>query len=256
MVHQALKYEESQNQSINTIFSLYLRHGEKLTSDILAENHPITNNTNLNTHSVPHETAQVGDTHNHEDNVSISNQISELIKNKLGKLIKNHFDREWKLQLNHFPKADSYKKFKTSVKFENYLHTVKARRHRVTLTKYRLSDHVLMIETGRHKTPIIPRAARFCPHCPNIVEDEQHFLTDCVAYDRSVLMAIFSESCPQFENLNNENKFIYLMSQEDEGLSNFMASQLHEWMMQRLDFDNQDHEAPQYFLLFTVDNSS
>ena len=46
------------------------------------------------------------------------------------------------------------------------------------------------------------------------------------------------------------------MSQEDEGLSNFMASQLHEWMMQRLDFNNQDHEAPQYFLLFTVDNSS
>ena len=243
-LHQALKYEESQKHNRDTIFSLYLRHeGKLITSEIHADSQDINQNSNLtnqvNNHSVPQQvpqqTPQDENSENQEDQVSISNQICELTKKKLGKIIKNHFDREWKLQINHFPKADSYKKFKSCVKMENYLQSIKSRRHRVTLTKYRLSDHVLMIETGRHRTPVIPRASRFCPHCLNKVEDEQHFLTDCVAYDRSALMARFSEHCPQFERLDSENKFIYLMSQEDEELTKFLALSLHEWMMQRLD---------------------
>ena len=120
----------------------------------------------------------------------------------------------------------------------------------------RYSDHVLMIETGRYRTPVIPRASRFCPHCLNKVEDEQHFLTDCVAYDRSALMARFSEHCPQFERLDNDDKFIYLMSQEDEELTKFLALSLHKWMMQRLDYKSQTQEVFQYIILFTLSDDS
>ena len=49
------------------------------------------------------------------------------------------------------------------------------------MTKFRLSNHSLMIEIGRHKE--IPKERRFCPFCPNSVETEIHFLLLCPVYD-------------------------------------------------------------------------
>ena len=47
-------------------------------------------------------------------------------------------------------------------------------------TKLRLSNHPLLIETGRHSR--IERPLRFCPFCPTMIEDELHFLIQCPAY--------------------------------------------------------------------------
>ena len=58
--------------------------------------------------------------------------------------------------------------------FENYLNELKSIKERTALTKFRLSNHVLMIEKGRHKK--IDRTLRYCPFCPGVVEDEKHFL--------------------------------------------------------------------------------
>ena len=44
-------------------------------------------------------------------------------------------------------------------------------------TKFRLSNHNLMIEKGRHRN--VDESLRFCPFCPNTVEDEIHFLLQC-----------------------------------------------------------------------------
>ena len=65
-----------------------------------------------------------------------------------------------------------------------------------------------MIEEGRHKRPIIPREERYCPHCPNVVESETHFLTSCTAYRRDILFNKLTESFPQFAQLDDKNKFI------------------------------------------------
>ena len=42
------------------------------------------------------------------------------------------------------------------------------------LTKIRISAHDLLIESGRHFWPRIPRGQRICVQC-NQVEDEEHF---------------------------------------------------------------------------------
>ena len=40
---------------------------------------------------------------------------------------------------------------------DDYLVDITSLRHRVTYTKFRLSDHSLMIEEGRRKRPKVPR---------------------------------------------------------------------------------------------------
>ena len=69
---------------------------------------------------------------------------------------------------------------KQTWKLEDYLITVKNIADRTALTKFRLSDHSLMIEKGRHSN--IHQSDRCCPFCPNQIEDESHFLIKCPIY--------------------------------------------------------------------------
>ena len=220
MVHQALKYEESKCTTRNTVFSLFQRHEQQL---LVAQ----------------------------ENQIEMADKVTEFAKTKVREVIRSHFDSEWKTHLNTFKKADCYKQFKSEVKCEKYLETIKNRKHRVTLSKLRLSDHILKIETGRHNIPITPREQRFCPHCPDQVESEQHFLIQCSEYDRTILMDKFSESYPQFRALDDKNKFIFMLSQENDELTKILANNLRTWMMQRLDFRNaEDEELVQYIVIF------
>ena len=83
---------------------------------------------------------------------------------------------------------------------ESYLDDIKNRKSREAFTKLRLSDHCMMIEGGRHKRPIIPRDQRFCPYCPGEIENEEHFVTECRAYDRAPLFDNIANKALQFNN--------------------------------------------------------
>ena len=89
------------------------------------------------------------------------------------------FTNEWKEKVRTSTKCDTYRLFKDTMKFENYLKH-QNRKERVAMTKLRISDHKLMIEQGRHTRPTTPRDERFCHICKNTVEDETHFLTECI----------------------------------------------------------------------------
>ena len=54
--------------------------------------------------------------------------------------------------------------------------------HRVAITKLRLSNYKLAIETGRYVKPYQPPVQRICPLCKTGLEDEEHFLMNCIAY--------------------------------------------------------------------------
>ena len=67
-------------------------------------------------------------------------------------------------------------------KCEDYLRQITNIRHRITLTRLRLSNHKLAIETGRYIRPYKKPEERICPICKKDVEDEKHFLSLCPAY--------------------------------------------------------------------------
>ena len=96
-------------------------------------------------------------------------------------MIYDHYQKIWELRLNLNSKARFYHSFKADIKFEPYLNIICDRSLRVVLSKLRLSDHELNIETGRHHS--IKRDERYCPFCnDNSIEDEYHILFQCSKY--------------------------------------------------------------------------
>jgi hypothetical protein len=53
---------------------------------------------------------------------------------------------------------------KSTFCYENYLDDIPNRNHRMYLSKLRLSNHSLLIETGCHVRPVIPRDERWYPY--------------------------------------------------------------------------------------------
>ena len=49
---------------------------------------------------------------------------------------------------------------------------------RFVITRWRLSNHKLKVETGRYTKPFTPRTRRLCDHC-NLLEDEYHAVFIC-----------------------------------------------------------------------------
>ena len=217
LVWNALRYEETQynnNCQRATIFSAARRHENLLFSS---------------------------------NEGTLLERIKGLEDDKIRDTIRHCFLEDWKDQLNTFSKADTFKKFKDTIIMERYLQVIKNRKHRVSLTKLRLSDHCLMIEEGRHKRPITPREERFCPHCPGVVESEEHFFTQCVAYEgRADLFDRIRQIAPQFSNLNDHDKFIFMMTQGDDKIIRDIAQKTHIWRKQRLEIRKQENEIEQY----------
>ena len=61
-------------------------------------------------------------------------------------------------------------------KNNNYYLSYQNKEKRKHITKFRLSDHQLLVEKGRYLK--IPREERKCQTC-NILDDEKHFFFDC-----------------------------------------------------------------------------
>ena len=131
-------------------------------------------------------------------------------------------------------KLRTYGKFKLEPGFEKYLDEIHVK-ERTALTKLRLSNHLLMIEKGRHLG--IDREQRFCPFCPNIIEDEKHFLTRCPQYRhlREILFDQVKTVIPQIHNRCDDQKFLNLMSSFQYPVSqfSFKAMELREFLLAR-----------------------
>ena len=77
-------------------------------------------------------------------------------------------------------KLRTYHTFKIVYELEPYLDVVENYEHRKCLSRFRLSNHKLEIELGRHKRK--PVNERLCNMC-NVIEDETHFLINCSKHD-------------------------------------------------------------------------
>ena len=131
-------------------------------------------------------------------------------------------------------KLRTYGLFKTDPGMENYLTDIRNMNVRTQMTKLRLSNHILMIESGRHNK--IPQDLRFCPFCPNMVETELHFLIVCPTYKttRDKLFSFIVTKCPSFSYFTKEAKMIYLLGRSSVNYSADFFNKLFELRSQTL----------------------
>ena len=109
-------------------------------------------------------------------------------------------------------KLRTYSLLKTQIGYESYLSQIQNINHRMALTKLRLSNHILKIETGRRQH--LGKDLRFCPFCPNLIEDEKHFILQCKTYKfiRRKLFTWADTKLNNFYYLNDLDKFITLLT--------------------------------------------
>ena len=111
-------------------------------------------------------------------------------------------------------KFRTYAQFKHLIKFEPYLNMVKNIRHRIMLTKFRVSAHDLEIEKGRYNNKPIKAEERYCKFCKSnnnlIVEDEFHFLMICPLYqiNRDLTIKQVCEFFPNLTQINLKQQFV------------------------------------------------
>ena len=140
-------------------------------------------------------------------------------------LIDNFHQRSLENIKDDSSKLRTYGLVKTEAGMEDYLQRVKNVKIRSQVTKLRLSNHRLAIETGRHSVPKVPRGERFCPFCPGHVEDEFHFLFECAAlrHLRCRLLDPVTGTIPEFQYFPKEIKLKTLMSDIDFATCKYIA---------------------------------
>ena len=119
---------------------------------------------------------------------------------------------------------------------EPYLALITNPKARSALTKFRLSDHKLHIESGRHCNPPKPVEERLYKICNNqVVEDEIHFLLNCSHYCdlRSPLMQQAVTLSQNFPHLTPKEKFTFLMCTSHPALIQETALYIYKAMQAR-----------------------
>ena len=143
------------------------------------------------------------------------------------KAVSESFKKQWFNNLNNIvqnPSLRTYNKIKVTFGQEPYLYLIKEHKHRISLSRLRASSHTLEIERGRHDRPKKPIEARLCSKC-SVLEDELHFICGCSinkelrTYMYGKINGIYSD----FKNLNDVDKFIFLMSNTDGRILNWLG---------------------------------
>ena len=83
------------------------------------------------------------------------------------------------------------------------------------MTKLRLSNHRLAIETGRYMRPYKKPNERICPLCGKEAEDEKHFLVSCPVYQekrKSLFECLDKEFEIPIVKMSTENIFLLLLN--------------------------------------------
>ena len=124
-------------------------------------------------------------------------------------------------------KLRTYAIFKKEAGFETYLAELKNVSIRTNVTRFRLSNHKLMIEVGRHRG-LENRNERLCPFCSDQVEDESHFLLFCPVYryQRRIFMDPITKQNHAFNHLSANEKIEFLMCTMDQNICQYTSNSM------------------------------
>lgn len=137
---------------------------------------------------------------------------------------------------NRKNKMRTYRTFKTTYTREGYLREVSNIKHRISLTKLRISDHSLHIETGRYTKPYTEAHERICNLCKKEVEDEKHFLLRCEVFndERALLINNIENKLGIKFYLFNENKQFHTLINPNEKIQKIIAKYVHNCFQKRM----------------------
>ena len=85
-------------------------------------------------------------------------------------------------------------------------------KQRQAVSKLRILDHKLQIELGRSHKPSLELSERTCLFCPNKIEVEYHFITECPMYSderhriKTTLSLTQTSNCKFFTKIFNCRK--------------------------------------------------
>ena len=119
-------------------------------------------------------------------------------------------------------KLRTYSLLKDTQGIATYINNIPSVKDRIALSKLRLSNHKLNIETGRFLH--LDKRERFCPFCENIIENEIHFVISCPKYKilREPLFSNLNEQIKNFSTLSDKQKFICILTNPNEKVGRFV----------------------------------
>ena len=134
------------------------------------------------------------------DDISTKTDVAKVITS-----IRSTYIAYIRNKLEHSPKLDFYKNLKTDYSCEPYLHCINKVIERRNYRKFRISNHNLMIETGRYSNSKTSREQRKCQVCDlDEVENEYHLISICRCYDSS--RASFFKNLQNLANIQPPTK--------------------------------------------------
>ena len=153
-------------------------------------------------------------------------------KHQQKSLFSSHYDQIWKSKLISSTKDEFYYKFKPFIKLEQYLTLTQNCKQRVSYSVLRLCHHKMNIEVLHHQKFKVPLCFSECEdeiHF-NECEDEIHFLLNCDKLreqHQSFEQKLGKFSIKHSANLTNEEKLIFLFSDENPGICRILAQTIH-----------------------------
>ena len=75
-------------------------------------------------------------------------ELMQKSKQELNKICAGNYNRFWRAKISISTKAASFNKFKNDIALEKHLHVNFNLKHKIALSRFRLSNHPLMIEKG------------------------------------------------------------------------------------------------------------
>ena len=170
----------------------------------------------------------------------LSYDYSESTKRNIKTIFRNHFIRNWKLDIqNHYkyPILRIYNRIKHDFGYEQYMSLISNKKYRIAMTRFRASSHSLEVERGRYTIPVTPIINRLCHRC-GVIEDELHFLLNCRLYDadRHTLFDKILGIHPNFTSLADPNKFVFLLSNKEARILTWVGKFIYDSFNKRTEY--------------------
>ena len=171
-----------------------------------------------------HDTVKLFSKYISDTETIFDNDFSQLPRAKQKAKLLEMYQHIWRSKVVRSSRGSAYFIFKKTITYEPYLLLIRYQKHRVSYTNLRLSDHPLMIASGRH---FKLRYNRKKEYVLSVVEDEIHFVMKCTQFEelRANMLQLVENKYVAFKSLNDEQKLFYLFTNEDKevchGISKF-----------------------------------